>query len=308
MIKKSQFESMIVCKDRDFRHRCINFLNNIAFNAEKRVTESPEEAVGIMAANPRTMNCIIDGAEFPQLFPDGDLSWLKKICIRPEVMVIVYVQDENSLKSFKKDPESHNIFIFAMPFQKIHFNQAFHIRGESQEPPSGAGAESKGAGQTQASGQAARNILAFETSGHVKDTITMINIIGKNPEAIDQVMKVGQIFNGLVGALAYFENKAGCRELRHLAIMVDEISRYYTEEKKSRISDEHFQIFHDAAVTSFRILQLLRENKEVNPDLIRQSVSLREKYDGMQEFRTRETVDQDEIDRMLEDPDSLKKA
>jgi len=35
MIQKSHMETLIVCDDREFKQRAVNFMNNIAFHVEK---------------------------------------------------------------------------------------------------------------------------------------------------------------------------------------------------------------------------------------------------------------------------------
>lgn len=309
LIKKSQFESLILCKDRDFKHRAVNFLNNIAFNAEKQSVENIQEAKALIETNPRILNVIIDGTDFKQLLDGGGLKDLQAMCQKPELMAAMYVPEADQAYT-KKEHGISNFFCFVLPFEKNQFNLVFHSRG-AQKGDGGSsplsvfqGAKKPAASQVkpqESESSAKKNVIAFETSGHLKSSLAMLNIVEKNREALDQVQKVGQIFNGLVGALAYFGNKAGYKQLRNLAIMIDEVSRCYDDKKSQKISDDHFKLFYQGSINSFKILQHLREEKEVEASLIESSEALFSTFSSMEEFKDKHTCDQDEIDKLLGD-------
>lgn len=312
MIKKSQIQTIILTKDREFKHRSVSYLNNIAFNAEKLVIESVGEAIGLINSDPRYLNVLIDGRDFGFLL--NDIEQIKLICKKPALMAVLYLEDKPP-KDKTEQIGLPNFFIFQLPFEKSHFNEVFHNRGSNSG--SDQGASNKGGStfgglvasvinKNEASNplkpapkQAPKNLTAFETTAHVREAIAMINIVDKNREAIDQIKKIGQIFNGVVGAFGYFSNKKGFNEIRDLSIIIDDVSRYYENGNESSISSPHYELLFNAIKTSFLILQSLRENKEPASEQLSNAAKIHEDYLKMDELKKREIFSQDAIDEMI---------
>ena len=127
LIKKSQIQSIVITKDREFKHRSITFLNNIAFNAEKISVDNISEAVAHIEQNAKILNLIIDGKDFYSLL-DTYAEELKKLCGKTDLVALMFVDKavpEETLQSL----DLSNLFIKRIPFEKGHFNEAFHSRG-----------------------------------------------------------------------------------------------------------------------------------------------------------------------------------
>ena len=309
IIKKSAIQSIVVTKDREFKHRSITFLNNIAFNAEKIAVDNVAEALAHIEQNPKMLNLVIDGTEFYSLV-DTYAEDLKKLCEKPDLIALMFV-DKPVPEETVSNLALSNLYIKRLPFEKGHFNEAFHNRGGKGTSagifPGMQDSAKQGAGQS-GSGAAAKtptqkkNITAFEATAHVRDTIAMLTIVDKNRGTLDQVIKIGQIFNGLVGAFAYFA-KDGYQDLKNLAIIVDEISRYYDKSDLDKISDKHYELLYNSVKTSFLILQALRDNQTPKAELLEKSKELNEIYLKTDELEKRSMVDQGEIDKLLEGND-----
>lgn len=307
MIKKSDIQTLILTKEREFKHRAVSFLNNIAFNSEKISRENVSEGIATLNHNPKLLNLVIDGENFFGLITQ-EMESLVQICSKPDIMVLFYVNDKQ-FSEIKEKIDIKNLCIRKLPFEKNHFNEAFHNRGGANPASAGSGVfpsapkiVTSAAKQPNKSKEdvAKKNITAFETSGHLRETIAMINIIDKNRSAVDQVVKVGQIFNGVVGAFAYFANKPGFSELKNLAIIIDDVSRFYIKESKEKIADNHFELLFRAAKASFQILQKLRDDKEVSKELLKEAHDINDFYMKIDDIVKREQFDQNEIDKMLE--------
>lgn len=285
-------------------------MNNIAFNAEKISVDNVAEALAHVEQNPKILNLVIDGKEFYSLL-DTYSEELKKLCGKSELIALMFVEKavpEETIAGL----ELSNLYVKKLPFEKGHFNEAFHNRGgkggasgvfPGLQEVTKPGANQSGPGSTNATGPK-KNITAFEATAHVRDTIAMLTIIDKNRGALEQLNKIGQIFNGLVGAFAYFEKKGGFQELKHLAIIVDEISRYSDKNDKDNISDDHYDLLYNSVRTSFLILQALRDNQTPKAELLEKAKQLNEVYMKTDELEKRDKIDQGEIDKLLEGNDS----
>lgn len=310
IIKKSDIQSIIVTKEREFKHRSITFLNNIAFNAEKVSVDNISEAAAQIEQNPKILNLLIDGKDFFSLL-EANSDELKKICSKPELIAMMYIDRPIPEEAIKKIGLS-NLYVKRVPFEKGHFNDAFHNRGGKATTGvfgQSGGQEGSNLGMSHAGLAAApaakpnapkKNLTAFEATAHVRDTIPMLNIIDKNRSALEQVFKIGQIFNGLVGAFAYFSKKDGFQEMRNLAIVVDEISRYHEKNKPEKISDAHYELLYNSVRSSFLILQALRDNQSPDSELLEKARKQHDIYLKTDELEKRDMVDQGEIDQLLE--------
>lgn len=314
--RKSEIESLILTADREFKYRAVNFLNNIAFNSEKVTVSSIADAKSTLEKNPRVLNVIIDGELFASNIDTYFTEGVKTLFTRQDVIGIMYLS-EKLFKDFKHHNHNlPNLVVDRLPFDKRVFTEVFHKRSSlkdvssaktGQEAPPSKNPFARLENVTATSNQedaAAKSkksvsVSAFEASEHVRDTISMINIIGKNREAFEQMKVVGQKFNGVVGAFAFFPNLSGYTELSHLGHIIDRISRHYDEmTKKEKISDEHFNLLLDAAKCSFLLLMALREQKPVPAEFTDTEKKIMERFkaSGIEDAKK---VSQSEIDELL---------
>lgn len=309
MLKKSQIQTLIFCNNRDFKQRATMFLNNIGIHTEKHSVQSIEEAKEILSgmnSNPALRNLIIQGDSYPDLFKPNSED-LKAI-LQPDMMFALAYFSEETFADFNKDYGFKNLMIEQTPFVQNHFNQAFHNRGAGgpvkNAAPSGLSALGISAPIKSASKPAKpapkKNISAFEASAHVKETIDHLNNIAKDRSDLAGVLSIGQTFNGFIGAFAYFGEKKGYLQLRQLAKIIDITSRDYTEDsQKTEITPEHSKLMLESARTSFRILQLLRDNKEIPDELVTESDTRWKEFESLG-GKDSETLDQSSIDSLLD--------
>ena len=141
----------------------------------------------------------------------------------------------------------------------------------------------------------------FETSLHVKITIEMFNDIAKSKTDLDAVRNIGQRFNGIFGAFAFYGDKAGYKQLKELSIMIDNVCRTYEEQfGRTEISDKHLKILMDSAKCSYKFLQLLRDGKELPKDIFDYYDKTKEEYDATGDIERKTRHSQSEIDDLIE--------
>ncbi|MDD9950474.1 MAG: hypothetical protein OXT67_02810 [Zetaproteobacteria bacterium] len=311
MLKKSQIQTLILCKDREFKQRATLFLNNSGIHTEKFSADSFETGLELLASNPKIKNLVVQGDFFTELL-DQKLEALKKILANELMYALIYFS-EDKYEQYKKEYNIHNMLVEKVPFAQSHFNTAFYNRGSEgsgkSQAASGLSAfgitapikSSPNAQNASSTKKPKPNLSALEASSHVKQTIEYLNIIIKNRKDLERVRSIGQVFNGFIGAFAYFKGKSGFTELHKLAKIEDLVSRMYPEDGENQeISAEHCELMLDAAKASFKILQLLRENKVVPEELTQESEALWATFEKLG-GKDSDLLDQDAIDSLLDD-------
>lgn len=319
VVKKNEIQTVILTKDREFKHRTVNFLNTIAFNAEKTTVTTIEEAEQCLLNVPKVLNVIIDGTLFGQQV-DAAFDKIKDMTEKPDARVLVYLDDAGMATFTKANHGIANLFFEKLPFSKKVFNDVFHKRsggfdmGGDPASPFGKATGSEGqvpsaAAPSAAATEAAKksvNVTAFEASNHVRDTIAMINIVGKNREALDQLRFIGQKFNGIVGAFAFFPKMDGYKELRRLSGIIDMISRHYDKHRElGKIADNHYNMLLRSAKTSFLLLQALRDSSPIPPEFKTECEAVDKEFSAQKEIDDSHSIKQDDIDNLIND---LKKS
>ena len=310
MVKKSQMMTLVVCKDRDFKHRAVNFMNNIAFPAEKFSAESFAEAKSMIDANVKICNVVVDGSLFIDL--DQEVDKLLPLCERPTVMALVYLS-EKQLRSFKDTEKlGENILLRHVPFDKTHFNEAFHGRGGKASNPFAPGAQGAAVFSGAATSKSApppppkpqKSVTAYEASGHIRDTVEQLKTLANDRTNLDALLEIGQRFNGIMGAFAFLESKVGMSELKKLSLIIDCVARTYENKEQSEMSQPHFSLLLDAAKCSYKILMYLRDNSSSLPEeLLRQAKAISDAFDVAKDIVRRDSQSQEDVDQLLKQHD-----
>lgn len=301
MLKKVQFESVIISDDREFKYRVLSFLNNSSFNAEKYNVSTLAEAKAKQTANAKIMNIIVDAKA---LNLNHEMAALKDLAGRPPMMVLVYTTPEGLEDLREKDHKVPNLFIRALPTDKLHFNEAFHTSREQKGKPTNPFGAPVVASTTpppaKESAAPAKSITLVEASTHVQETVEMIRVLGKDKSKLEILAQVGQKFNGLVGAFPYFAQKDGFKQLQGLAQVIDVISRHYQEPGcPSSVEENHFKLLVASAKTSYLMLLALRENKALDPAVLQEANHCLQQYEQASELKKPDTQSQDAIDALL---------
>ncbi|MFK7871746.1 MAG: hypothetical protein AB8C84_01060 [Oligoflexales bacterium] len=305
VVRKSQIVSLIVTKDREFKTRAVNFFNGVAFHAEKLSSEDLETAQLQVMGRKEIMNLVID-ARSTELKPED----LFKECValgkkKPGLMMLVYFPEESCEKMSFLEKSPDYLLFRDLPFDKVHYNDCFHGRGK------GGGGFNNFMGAHQPLDAMAKkveekeeskkpNIIAFEASSHVRDTIQLLNSIKENSEDLQSFFDFGQRFNGITGAFAYLGDRPGWSQIRAMSVVIDEVCLAYTKHPEWKSLDEkHLNIIKSAAKNVYLILKTLREMTPLNDDVLKDCQKILEERKIMTEIPQKESQTQDEVDALL---------
>lgn len=297
-IKKSGIRSVILCQDRDFKRKVITFLNSAAFSGEKFQTETLKETLDLIAKDPMIRNVVIDSRVFSDQELDLTLQQIGVVLQPTNVKVLCYLQDmQTSLEA--KHRESLPMLHFAYhPMSLGDFNNSFAPKKDNEKLV--------GAGSRSQSNQEASNknppLSLIEASLHIKDTIDLLNQLGKNRGNHEALQTIGQKFNGLAGGFAFLSNQASYKALSNLASIIDEVCRHY-KGKDEQILETHWQLLKDAARCSYLLLKEMREanRQDQIKELVGQAEELMNQFCRLDDLQRRQKMDQDSVDALLEE-------
>ncbi len=293
MIKKSQMMTLILCSDRDFKHRAVNFLNNVAFQSEKIPMESFQEAKDLVDRNPFVLNAVIEGALFKEKARE---FWpiVLQMAKKPNFMCLIYFPDGEGLKAFPhKKPTVSNIFLKVLPFVKGDFIEAFHTRIESGSP-------SKPQPIQDAASQQQKSITIEEATSHLFNTIEQVRALSQDRTKLESLFQIGQRFNGVMGAFAFLQTKLGMPELKRLSIIIDSVARTYETQGLSPLTKEHHELILSATRCAYRILVQLRQDPTaLSPELVADENRIFTLYEKDTILLKRNSHSQDQVDELL---------
>lgn len=302
-LKKEKVRSVIICKDREFRAKTIQFLNAAAFPAEKSSCEVMGEAIDKINDSDLCLNVVIEGGMYS---PDGleqAILQLADGCHNPDVNVLVYLDEAQLAEKDRFEELYPKLFLEREPQMQSQFNRAFHTKKMKTNLSDIAPIIDEGFKNKEATEQKQKfktNALSIiETSAHIKDTIEMINDLGKRKYDLPLVVEIGQRFNGLIGAFHFFGNKEGYPKLRHLAEIIDSIGRTYENSSEEEIKEHHWNILVSAAKCSYLLLKDMRDGEGVKQENLDLHSKLTADFESMNDVRIRENFDQDEVDKMI---------
>ncbi|SMF49433.1 hypothetical protein [Pseudobacteriovorax antillogorgiicola] len=299
-LRKEKVRSVILCRDREFKAKSVSFLNGAAFPAEKTTVEDIEDAVDAINRDDLMLNFVIDGSMFSPHDLEKALSRFANVCRNPDVKVLCIIDEAQAEDKERYQAIFKKLFLERPPLRQAQFNRAFHSKKAKRKPNVAAPLQAgdNGLPTEQRKGPA---LTLIETSVHIKDTITMINDIAKDRSNLQQVIDIGQRFNGLIGAFHFFGNKEGYPKLRHLAEIIDAIGRTYEGTDRTEIDSTHYQILVDAAKCSYLILKDMRDGQGVRPDRLASHDELAERFEALEGIKIRANENQEDIDRMLDE-------
>jgi hypothetical protein len=263
--------------------------------------EGLREASAIMQSNPKMLNIIIDGELFADAF-DENLAKVTELCRFPNAMILLCLTDEQAKAYSVKEQGLVQLVVKPLPFDKAVFNDTFHGRGgKSQSMTLSPFGQTVATVPKEPEAKVTKpvNVTAFEASGHVRDCIAYLNVLDRNRSAFDELAKIGQVFNGLVGSFAFFAKQASHAQIRDMALCIEAICRYYQDGKSEKVSDEHFQVLAQAAKSCFKILQLLRDEQPVPEAMIKDAQSVTQHCVALNDIKMRTSISQDDIDLLL---------
>ena len=140
----------------------------------------------------------------------------------------------------------------------------------------------------------------FEATKHLRESVEAVNELHKNLGHLDLLHRIGQRFNGLVGAYCFFQNQSGFKELFHLSVVVDDISRNYDGTSTTSIDSQHLNLLTDAVRAAFVILKRLREGHEPEPTQTEDAMRIFDSFQNDSTITKRERSSQDEVEALLQ--------
>ena len=299
-IRKEQTKSLIWTEDREFKQRGVNFLNNVGFANEKFSAGSKDEFKSLIETDKTIRQVLIDASsDFIRTKLDDSLDLITKICKISSLRVLVFCEVDDVEGLVEKFKDIDRIFLARLPFDKKSFNEAYHgtLKGSKspsanlakRESPQGKSLEKK------------KSISAFEASAHVKETIVLINELDKNKEDLETLGKIGQLFNGLIGAFAFYGERGGWFQLKQLAEYIDDIARTYLDSDPKPVSAAHFKLLLASAKASFMLLQDLRNSAEADKAKVDQAEQVIKDLKNSSGIRKRKTISQQDVDTLIGD-------
>jgi hypothetical protein len=301
-LRKEHIKSIIVTKDREFKRKAITFLNGSAFAAEKFTVEELSEGLSIIDRDLDCMNLVFDATPLNTEDLKKQLNLYQTRCKVPELRVLVYLDESYQAKD--KDLISKTLpraQAFFMPMAQSHFNKVFHGQKVIPDPPKGlpVPAPEEEAAESSPKRASKPSLTLIETSAHIKETVDMLNAVSKDKSRIETVRMIGQKFNGLIGAFAFFGHSTGYPKLRELAVIIDDISRTYRVDETLKITEDHWEMMMESAKCLYLILKDMREGRPPAPAYIRKADSLISMYKVADDIDKREAQTQEEIDQLI---------
>ena len=299
-LRKEQIKSIILCTDREFKRRSISFLINSAFAGEKFSAEKIMGALEILDRDHDVENFIFDATATKTEDLSKDLDIFQSRLKNSDLRILIYLDEKLQAKDkdlvLKILPKAH---VFFTPAVQAHFNKAFHGGRTIPPPPPGSEGSEKPV--------AALNLV--ETSAHIKETVELLNSVAKDKTRLDIVLQIGQKFNGIIGAFAFFAQKNGYSQVKQLASMIDDIARTYQNQVDgAEISEEHWQLLKECAKCLYMILKNLRENVGISAKQVELAAGLLAIYQKDDSILKRQSQSQADIDQLLENMDDLFKV
>lgn len=296
-IQKEKVQSVILCKDREFKSRAVHFLKGAAFPAEKIAVDRVEDVVSQVNSNLMMLNVVFDGSMFSPHDLEENIKHFASKCTNSDVKLLVFLDTAQANERERYDSLYDPMYIEEKPLEQAHFNRAFH--GRKAKVNTRDLGPTTPASNTNDTPKQNGSLSLIEASAHIKETIEMINSLSKDRSQLAAVVNIGQRFNGLIGAFYYFANKEGFPKLLHLAEIIDAIGRTYESTDRTEISEKHYNLLVEAAKCSYILLKDLREEKGINPASIIAHDKLSLEFKSLDDIKRREISDQETVDEIV---------
>jgi|GEM_PF-2403639 len=312
-LANERMKCVIMTSNRDFRQAAINMFNGIGYPAEKLPASSFDE-IRIMLQRDRTVANILIDANIMSAPEFGHFvtKWGEIMEGKEARCLIIY--DEQMKPTIEKHAETTakwaaHTLLFQGPATKPHYvNTFFNLRKQSPFPgvsqpaaaaPTPPPAQAKPAPPPPPK-QDPKLAPFFEASGHVRETIESLNAIMKNPADRPALQKVGQRFNGIIGAFKFWGDKAGFSELVKLSDAIDTVARNYPTTSTDPIKKPHLEFVLTAAKCCLIILKELRETQTISASSKEEFTKVNAVFTGFSDLKLKEQQSQADIDSLLD--------
>jgi len=309
-IKKEQWKSLILCKDREFKQKAVQLLNSSAFVGEKLAPETIASAIRMANSDPDIANFVFDGSDADQSELLTSFEQFKQQINNPDLRVLIYLDHErqSSVSQVLQDllPDAAVIFL---PQTPVQYKKAFHGPSRTHRVSPAVSPEPETEAPSSASSKSS-SVALVEASAHIKDAIELLNSVAKDRSRLDILQQIDQKFNGLIGSFAFFGQKDGYKQIKDLAYIIDGVARSYQNTKAdSPIEESHWQMILDSAKTLSLLLRDMRVARPMNDAHLKKAQQLWQRFEQDQRLEKRSIQSQDGVDELfaaLNDPDSRK--
>jgi hypothetical protein len=303
-VSNEKAKSIIWTSNRDFRAKSVSLLNNLAFAAEKLTGNSLDEIRMQILRDKTLINVVVDASSFSEAEFDKLVQNYDAIFNGSDAKGMVFYQEQQAplLEKHKSTISgwSHSLS-FCLPQEKTHYVKAL-IASRQRGPIAVTAPESTARANEPAKDSQPKNATFFEASQHVRDTIDNLNKLAKDHTAVEEIVRVGQKFNGIIGTFAFFGDRDGYRELVQLSDSIDTVSRVYAQTSAvQQVKDQHVAFILEAAKCAYLILKELRETSAVTPQTVAAAKQALKVFDSLSDVRKKSTNAQDDVDKLLEE-------
>ncbi len=301
-LRREHIKSIIVTQDREFKHKAITFLNGSAFAAEKICVQQMQNALDSLVADGDCLNFIYDATAVKTEDLTQSLTAFARTKATAEVRLMIFLTESQTAEKAIVQKLTPQANLWHLPMAQAQFNKSLSyskniaLKGKESEAKA---ATPTPASQDKDSNKAAPSLSLVEASAHLKETVDLLNAVAKDKKRVDAVRLIGQKFNGLIGAFAFF-TQGGYPKMRELAKIVDDIARTYSEDQNLVITDKHWELLSESAKTLYFILKDMRENRPVTASYIAKADALLSEYAETSDISRRQSQSQDEIDQLLD--------
>lgn len=289
MPRQERIKSLILSTRSDFRASIVSYLTQAGFAAEKKFATKISD-IGPMSRDPLLWNYVVDLEGVPAAQARTVLSELIEMIGEPRIHPLVYVGPGADTDAAALKDEFRGCVVVTKPISRQHLTDALlkpylarHGHLKSVKKP-----------------DSQENALAIETIGHVKSTVENLKKLAADLTATDQLIEIGQRFNGVYGTFKFFETHPGYAELAKLSEIIDSVSQTYAGERsRKKVEPEHFRLMFEAARAAFELLKTMRDSQAPEVTLLDRCANLQNDFNKCSDLKKRNSTSQDDVDTLL---------
>lgn len=304
-IYKDRMKNVVLSLDRGFRTQASRLFGDAGFPGEKIFVGNASEATAILRFDRMALNICVspDNLETPAYLEI--LANINAVVAGSSILTLAYfrLDQARELNDVKAGLPYLNLRL--LPIKRADFISVFRsMRGISVEgfrpPEIQTGGKVEGPERQKKSAKEGSVLSFFEATKHLRESIEAVNELHKDSGQVDLLRRIGQRFNGLVGAYCFFQNQPGFKELFHLSVVVDDISRHYDGTSPAAMDPGHLNLLTDAVRAAFVVLKRLREGLEPEPTQTEEAMRIFDSFQNDLTITKRERSSQDDVEALLQ--------
>jgi hypothetical protein len=294
-IHKDKIKNVVLSVDRGFRTQASRLFGDAGFPGEKMFVSNVSEATSILRFDRQALNICMspDNLETPAYLEI--LANINNVIAGTSILALAYMRIDQARDMNEVKSGLLYLNLRLHPVKRSDFSLDGFRPPEIQKDDKGSNKES-----SKKVPKGASVISFFEATQHIRESIDAVNELLKDGHKLDLLQMVGQRFNGLVGAYCFLQNQTGFKELFHLSVVVDDISRNYRHQsEKTSVDVSHLDLLLRAVKCAFLILKRLRDGAEPDPGQTEEAMQIFDSYLTDSTIAKRDLVSQDEVEVLL---------